>query len=344
MLKPQSILAGIVLLTAFAQRGPAQDSLPLGSIRIEGNTRLSASAITAASGLRQGQRASTADFDKAAKALFDTGLFASAEYSYARSSDGRNFLVTFKIQESPALLSVIIDVPGIPADTIWAELATAAPLLTKSIPVNAQAEAYYRNAIEAALLRLNHPQKIATRAEGALGAGKMTSVFLPANLPKVTSVRMEGIHSFESAPLVRMLSGLAVGRAFTEHDFRGLLDANVKPMYEEKGFLTVTFNISFSEDSRQGGVAVSTVVEEGPIWRLGQVNLSSDLADAEKAKKAAKFPEGKVANWKRIQESLTQLQLSLKQKGQSSPRLQVSRMYHEDSKTVDLLIEARAKP
>jgi outer membrane protein insertion porin family len=335
-------LAGTCLFFALHLPAWAQD-FPLLNVQVEGNARLPGPAIAAAGGLRSGQRATKGDFDNAAKALFDTGLFASASYHYVASPDGKGFLLTFQVQEAPAPVIVRLDIPGLREDDLWKELATSAPLVTRQMPENIQAEAYYKSALESVLVRLNHAQKIANRTEGSLAAsGKMTSVFLPADLPKVGGIRFEGNRAFDQAALTKVLGPLAVGRSLTEHDFRELLDLNIKPLYEEKGFLTVKFSgVTFSNEAQPPVPLVSTIVEEGPVWMLGQVELNGDLPNRDQAKKKANFPEGKLANWKKIEESFGSIELDLTRQGYLGPQTRVTRTYHDDSKIVDLAAEVR---
>lgn len=320
-------LAGLIATTALACA-----QAPLFELKVTGNQRLRAEDILTASGLRLNQAVTRDDFDAATNKLSETGLFTSVDYRYdSTTSRGViGFALTIEVVEEPAQRAVEIDIPGFDESKLWQDLERADPLITQQMPDNERAIAYYSHAIQ----NLTHQEEIVIRSEADLGSGSMTGVFLPANLPKVTEVAFAGSHAIEKAELERAIASVAPGSEYTEHRFRRLLDLNIKPLYEEKGYLTV----NFPHVTIDSGM-VSVQVEEGQLWNLGKVGLHGDHLPVDDMQKAAQFPVGKPANWKEIMESVGRMEQVLRRQGYLEVSLEPVRAFQPDKHAVDLTIQ-----
>ena len=69
----------------------------------------------------------------------------------------------------------------------------------------------------------------------------MDTTLVPANPPKVADVRFEGAHALSAAALRDAVARLVVGNRYSEREFRQVLDLNVRPLYEDRGYLKVEF-------------------------------------------------------------------------------------------------------
>ncbi len=321
--------------SAFAQQAPLLD------IQVSGAQRFAPAAVISASGLRIGQAAAAADFDAAVARLADTGLFTSVSYRYdPKTADGKSgYALTLQIQEAPVSRPVRLDFPGVDEQQLWQEVKREDGLVDSQMPVNPQSEAYYKRVIAAVLQRLNHGQEIVTKNEGDLRTQNGTIVFQGAHLPAIGGIAFEGNRLIDDEDLQAAMRKVALfGEGYSERYVRLLLDQNIKPIYEEHGRLTVAFPRVGMADGASG-VLVSVTIEEGPEWNLGRVDLGGDGVPSEEMLKAAKFPEGRVANWKQIQASIGDAELVLKRNGYLSPTAQVARAYHNETHVVDLAIE-----
>ena len=171
--------------------------LAISEIRVEGNSRLPAAGIVAASGLRAGSTIEKSDLDAAGQKLFATGLFTAFNYLYTPKpgADPPAYIVTLIVTEDRAQTRVVIDIPNYPEEQLWREIKSADPLIDRVIPDSDAASNYYTRAIEAALAKAGHPETVVMRPETDLATHAGRAVFQPARLPKVAAIRFEGLVS-----------------------------------------------------------------------------------------------------------------------------------------------------
>jgi outer membrane protein assembly factor BamA len=323
-----------ILLLAVVAVARAQTLVDL---NITGNQRLPAAAIAKASGLVKGQSVSKVDLDKATKTLIDTGLFTDVKFqsktdSAAKDSD---WSVTFEIVEERADLPGVLEIPGFVDAMLWQDLKQANGLIEERMPSNKLAEEYYRRAIESFLDAAGHPYKLDVRTESDLTTRQTDTLFIPSDLPNVTAVRFEGNRVFSSAALKSATARLIAGGRLSVREARKVVELNLRPLYQERGYLTV----AFPSMTMDGSVAVFQILE-GPQWILGRVSVEGDALPVSKMLKAAAFAEGKPANWRLFQEGVRRMEGVLKHDGYvafvSKPTLQF-----RDGQIVDVRIDVR---
>lgn len=325
-------LAGI----AFAQA-------PLYEIHVVGNERLSAADIVAASGLRTGESVTRDDFDAANQKLFETGFFASVNYRYAAKTRGDvvGFSLTLQVAEEPAETQVIVDIPGVDEAALWRDLAATSPFARPQMPQNEHAAAYYQHAIENWLRQNKRQDQILMKDETDLARGTMAVVFVFANLPKIGEVVFSGNAALDNAALQRAIVKVAPGADYTDRLFRRMLELNVRPLYEEKGHLTVSFPHVTIADPAAATSTVNVEINEGPPWTLGKVELTGLGLPVNEMKTAAQFPEGKLADWKQILACIESMELVLKRNGYLNVSSKPVRSFHENGNVVDLNVQVR---
>ena len=164
---------------------------------------------------------------------------------------------------------------------------------------------------------------IASSIDTNLNTHETTLVFRPSNLPSIQSVKFEGTQAIDAATLEKKLAPTAQGTPFTEYDVRQLLDLNIRPLYEEMGRL----NVRFTDIKAQGG-AVTVHVDEGRIYKLGQVKVTG--VDAQ-----PQLIPGEVANWSKVQNALDTLGKSLRNQGYLEEKYNVTRDLKNDG-TLDI--------
>jgi outer membrane protein insertion porin family len=311
---------------------------PIAEIKVTGNQQLPSAAIAAASGLRPGQTVTPQDLDTAMNRLFETGLLISVKYRYDPGPGG--LTVTWIVAEDPPSLPVELDIPGIGEDQLWAELKKADPLVRKSIPENDKAATYYRRSIENTLATLGRAQPLLGNVEGDLATGNLSLIFRPANASKITGFRFEGNRALGTAAIEPVITTVAAGQNYSERQFRKMLDLNIRPLYEERGYLTV----KFTEVALNEGGVVQVRIEEGPQWQLGKVELRGEGIPVDQMLAAARFPEGELANWKNITASLHEAQQILRAQGYLRVQSRTTRRFHDGSPVVDLAIDVQRGP
>ena len=328
---------------AFIAPALAQQLLVV-DIQVTGNQRLPSAAIIAASGLVPGASVTDNELNAAVKRLVDTGLFMSLAWRYDPKTVGEKsgIGVTLQVEEAPPSEAVRLDINGVDEDSLWQEIKQENGLIDTRIPASKEAQDYYLNAIKAALKRLNHDQDVVARNETDLHTGKGTVDYQSASLPKIVKVTFKGNRLINTRTLSDAVAQVSlIGGGYTDHYVRLRLDANIRPMYEERGYLTVKFSLSTMPSPP--GVAVLVAVDEGSPWTLGEVTVAGlDSAQAQKLRAAVKFPEGKVANWKQIQMGLQEEENELQREGFVGAALEVTRTYHEENHLVDVAMRPRS--
>jgi outer membrane protein insertion porin family len=323
----------------------AAQALPVAAIKVAGNVRLPAPAIAQAAGIHQGQTIALADLETAARALFDTGLFTAVNYRYdsVPGTDPPTYTITFQLTEDSADTDVRIEIPGIDEGAIWNALAASDPLVTRRMPHNDRAGEFYCRAVERALVKLNRHERIVVAESVALGSRRMDTTLVPANPPKVADVRFEGTHALAASVLHDAVTRIVLGNRYSEREFRQVLDLDVRPLYEDRGYLKVDFP-AIRLTPVGTDLAVAVQVTEGSPWTLGVIALAGDRLPDESMRKAAALWDVRIANWKLILESVERMEKVLRKDGYLNVTARPVRLFREDGRTVDLRIEFTKGP
>lgn len=247
---------------------PAHGQVLIRELKVDGNKRLTESAIMAASGLRVGADVAPAELDSTARRLIDTGLFTAVNYTTQPSAvdASSGYSVTLVVKEEIARLPVVLDIPGVDSERLWTELVGSS-LLDRVIPSQKAADAYYVRELESFLSREGRPEHLAIQDETDLSTHRSVAVVQPVNRPLVSDLRFEGNKAVSTRAIRERILKLTVGNAFSERDFRRILDLNVRPMFEKKGLLDVRFREVRTSSSGAGKIVVTTTIDEGQISR-----------------------------------------------------------------------------
>ena len=101
--------------------------------------------------------------------------------------------------------------------------------------------------------------------------------------------------------------------AFSRDHFRQLLDHQIRPLYEAKGLVRVSFPMFTTEPApKVKGVTVHVTVDEGPVYNTGKVQLAGVEADYNEY---VKIKRGAVFNLDEINETLDTVKKQLKHNG-----------------------------
>lgn len=324
----------LLISAAFAQ------PLPVAAVKVVGSARLPAAAIVRAAGVRPGQNAMPADLDAAAAALFNTGLFTSVNYRYdsVPATEPQTYNITFQVTEDRADTDVRIEIPGVDEAAIWKDLEVSDPLVTRRMPHNDRAGEFYCRAVERVLEKLNHHEKVVVASSVDLRSRRMDTTLVPANPPKVVAVTVEGTHALPAAMVRDAIARVVVGNRYSEREFRQVLDLNVRPFYEERGYLKVDFP-AIRLTSVGADLSVAVQVSEGTPWTLGMIALSGDRLPDDAMRKAAALWDVHTANWKLILEGITRMEKVLRRDGYLNVTSKTVRLFRDDGRTVDLRIE-----
>ncbi len=339
------LFAGISAAQTVPARQTAPD-FPLDSITIEGNRILSSAAITAASGLKPGQTANSNVFDAARDRLIASGYFDMVAYRYKPAKDGAGYAVTFEVQEIDTLYSIRIDGLHASADDIVAYLKSKDPLFMGKMPGTQQV---IRRTAEEIQQYLESKGQRADVVGTVVSPAPETFVvdFMPQRgLPVVSSVSFEGSRLIPAVDLHNKIAEVAFGQPFTEEGFRGLLQSQIVPLYEAKGYMRVTFpKMTTTPAADVKGIDLKVTIDEGTEYKLTRVSVRGTTPEeGARILKNAKLPQLTIANFDEIIQAAKRVEQSLRKQGFLDARATTDKSIDDAAKTVAFFIVVDAGP
>jgi outer membrane protein insertion porin family len=307
---------------------------PLGSVRVDGNRDIPGEKIVAAAGLKVGQPADKDDFEAARERLIDTGAFEMVGYGYSYS-DAAGYDVLFHVVEAGPLIPFRLEDLPAPTDSVRNALRRQEPLFGDRIPPVAAVIDRYAKAIQ---------QIIGIPVTGKFNSDEpedIAIIFRPlAPRARIAEVRFEGNDALPTAMLLRALSEAAIGIAYTEPAVRLVLDASIRPLYDARGRIRVSFpKIVIAPSTRVDGVVVTVTVNEGPVYTLGAVRLTGATAT-----ETADLKKGDIANFDEVNAALERLYKRYRTMGYLHVKGSVARDVHDESHTVDVNLAVELGP
>jgi outer membrane protein assembly factor BamA len=329
-------LAVVLASSLFAQ------SLPLESLVLEGTT-MSRDTVLSTAGLRIGGPIDKAAIEAACGKLTDTGLIQSISYRYAPGPK-RGWVLTLTIEDQKQFTAASIDFPGVDDTELWRWLAARYPAFDHKVPANDPAQEFIAKALaEHAKAELDG-QAVVTRMESDLATGRSLISFQPANLPRIAAMNFTGQHELSADALTVVLAKLVADDGYTGRHFRQLVEINLRLAYEEHGMYRVKFPKITAEKAGAGRVTVTTAIEEGAQFKLGEVSFVGDNLPVEAMLKAAKFKKGQVANWTEIQSGIWAAERPVKRTGYFAAASRSERILRDDQSVLDLKISFTMGP
>lgn len=318
---------------------------PIESVSVSGNRRYQAGPIVAAAGLQLGQIAGKEELEAARQRLMDTGAFASIAYSYAPSASNQGLRVTYEVVEAAEIYPLRVERLGATVDEMAEWLKRSDPLYTGDVPATQQALARYAKAIQSYLASRNIQEDVSGRVV-VDNQGQMVALFGPATLPpSVAEVRFTGNDAVPAAKLQNTMAGVAVGILYDETRFRQVLEANIRPVYEEIGRIRVAFPKVTVEPAKDvAGVAVTVEIQEGGVYKLVKVQLAGDGLPEKDLLRAADFKTDDTANFTAVGAGVDRMKKRLTRSGYLKPEIGVERNIRDTDKEVDLTIHVEPGP
>jgi outer membrane protein assembly factor BamA len=140
------------------------------------------------------------------------------------------------------------------------------------------------------------------------------------------------------------IAGVAIGSPYTEDRFREVLNNAIRPLYEMRGRVRVTFPEIRTEPAKDvQGVNVMVTVDEAQSYELGKVNIEgpSPLEPAGLLK-AGDFKTGDVANFDRVSQGLERIRLAMRHAGYLEAKVTMDRKIDNEKKAVDVAVHIDA--
>ncbi len=332
---------------APSQPAPPADKWPIGRIAVEGNHDYTAEQVLAVAALQIGQMAGRPEFDAARNRLLACGAFEDVSYKFAPDADGKSFLAVFQVVETPTAYPVRFEDLGVPASEIEAFLHQHDPLFnTARLPATKPVLDRYVKLLQDFLASQGSPETV--KAEVTSGApDRYAIVFRPAKaLPAVARVTFAGNKVLTQTALQDAIWSAAVGLPFTEQAMRTLLDSGVRPLYEARGRIRVSFpTIATEPVTDVEGIKVNVTVDEGEVYSLGKVAFDGPVPlNPDTLLKTGDFKTGDIANFERIGEGVSRIRAAVRQGGYMDAKVTTQREVNDEKKTVDLAVHVEPGP
>jgi outer membrane protein insertion porin family len=324
---------------------PAQEqtTFPLETLKIQGNRRIESGKIIAASGLKIGAPVVKADFDNARARLLAGGAFESVGYEFKPSAANTGYDSVIEVAEVDQLYSYRFEELPVPEEALRAGLRKQEPLLGDQIPATKDVIDRYIKAIQQVVGdKVTVTGKLSSDLPGPL-----MLLFRP-NTPRaqIAEVHFNGNQALPAPVLMRALSEVAIGTAYSEAAIRVLLDTSIRPLYDARGRIRVAFpQIAAEPAPSVDGVIVTVTVDEGPSYSMGKVEFAGVArAEADELQRIANLQSKDIANFDDVKAGQDKIFLRYRSKGYLKAISHVDRNIDDKAHTVDIAITVEPGP
>ena len=214
---------------------------PLEHLAVEGNQNYTTEQVLAVGKLKVGQTVDKNEFEATRQRLLDTGVFDRAGYRYAAAQDGKGYDVTMEVVEMAQMYPIRFeDLPATDAQLRdW--LKQKDPLFAPKIPATKIELDRYVKWIAEFLAQKDYHETLVGKVVSEDSPG-LTILFRPAKQrASIARVKFTNTGDLPSGLLQTAISGVAIGIGYTEPRLRELLDASVRPLYEARGMIRISF-------------------------------------------------------------------------------------------------------
>ncbi len=327
---------------ARAPKAAVQTAWPVESITITGNREYSREQILAVAGIKVGQVVGAKDVEAAQKRLLAAGVFDEVGVRFGPAAGGKGYAVSFELAEAGPLFPVRFEDLPASREELMKVLKQSDPFFGPKIPATEAIVNRYAKIIEDHLAGKD-------KVVGKLApddAGQVSVVFRSATpLPAISRVRFTGNDVLPASALENAINAVAIGLPYAEKRFRQLLDANVRPLYEARGRVRVSFpEIQQEKDKDVSGVVLSVKVSEGPSYSLGEFSVDGTGVPSAQLLKAANLKKGDLFNIEQVQAAADRIEKRVRRDGFMGVKTTQERRVNDQAKTVDLTIHVTEGP
>jgi outer membrane protein insertion porin family len=286
----------------------------LETLKVQGNQRIAPEKIIAVSGLKIGVPVAKSDFNAARDRLLATGAFESVGCAFKPSASNTGYAGVIDVVEVEQIYPYRFEDLPVPADKLRAALREQEPILGDDIPAHKDVLDRYVAVVQ----RITGPDvKVTAKLTSEAGPGYVI-LFRP-DTPRlhVAEVRFSGNEVITSAALQRAFADVAFGTAYSDATIRAMLDASVRPLYDARGRIRVSFPTIETEPAKEyEGVIVKVAITEGPSYSLGGVQFAGvSPSDAVELKRIANLQPNDVANFDDVNAALEKIYARFRTKG-----------------------------
>lgn len=318
-------------------------ALPVLRVSVTGNEMVPAAVVLRMAGIKVGDLASKDAFETARQRLVDTGFFDSVGYRYSPEAKPRaGYVAQFEVHEVKPFYPVkFAGWPGKEKE-ITAYLQARDPLFLGSAPPTKQVIDHWARLLDAWTAAENHPKKVIGKLI-SVGTDDYVIQFQPDEpLPAVARVEFTGSQAIPEPELQKSIGMVAYGLPYTEQNFRDLLNSQLKPLYEARGYLRVRFEDISAEPVPPPvkGLLVHVKIVEGPVFKFGKIRVRGVNEDERDAfLHLASIKPGTTANFDQVNTAAEKMQKSAVHAGYNQARVEPQRDIDDAAKTVSVTFQ-----
>ncbi len=318
---------------------------PIETLTVEGNRLYKSEQILGVAGLRVGQVAGKAQFEAARDRLNATGMFDNVGYHFAPAPDNKGYDAAIEVSEVAQVYPVRFeDLPASDAE-LRAQLKQKDPLFGEKIPATKAVLDRYAGWVSQFLAAKNYHEPIVGKPISDV-TSDLIIVFRPAKgLPHIARVKFAQAGDLPAGILETAIYGVAVGLPYDEAEFRVLLDSQIRPIFEARGMLRVTFPKIATEPAKDvDGVVVSVDVTPGPVYTLEDVLFTGAEAPREPFARLANLKTNQTANFDLVKAGRDRIVASMRTSGYLNASTEVKRDVNDKDKKVSIVINVIPGP
>ena len=330
--------------TPPAKKAPAAATpgrWPIESLQVEGNHSYTPEQVLAIAALKVGQVVGRPDFDAARDRLIACGAFDTVSYRFAPEVGTRGFVATFTVTEIEQVYPVRFDDLHVSERDLTATLKARDPLFAQGkLPASQPVFQRYVKWVQEYLAAKGIQEKIVGSVVPDRPGEYAISFHPDRPLPSVALVFFKGSQVVAAAKLQETMAGVAVGMPYTEDRFRETLNASVRPIYEARGYMRVSFPSIKTEPNKDvSGLNVTVIVDEGETYKLGKVTVDGPTPlKPEELLNAGDFKTGELANFDKVNEGLDRVKKALRHAGYMNAEVTARRLMDDDKRIVSLTL------
>lgn len=320
---------------AATQKPPAPDRWPLAAIHITGNKIFPAEAIVKVTGLQLGSLVNASDFQRALQRLTETGAFETGAFRYDPVGD--KLSVTFELREVVDVYPIAFDRLNVPRAEVMQSLSEKVPLFGPEVPATGPMVKRILRALQEYLVSRNENAEIVGGLAPGPG-GKLAMTFRPTTPPpKIVYVKFENSKVISAEDLQKAFFGSSVGAYYTETRLQDLLDANIKPLFQEKGRLMVRFGPFRTEESKEPeGVIVTVPVQEGDEFHFDHIEFEGNThVSSTELRHLSKLSTDNLANLTAVKKAVSDIERRYQRDGYIKAKAVAEPTFNVSQKTLD---------
>jgi outer membrane protein insertion porin family len=320
---------------ASAQSAP--QSIHLAKVEFKGLEKLSQDQALEISGLRTGDTITLDMLDVASQRMMDSGMFARLSYRIQTAKNAAN--VVFEVEEIKGNIPVVFD------NFVWFsenELFNAVKLELPTFDGTAPESGRSSDSIRKALTRVLRAANMLNDVEYNLfdnGKGLVEHVFSVhgAKIP-ICGLQFKGARDIKESTLIEE------SKPFMQNDYsRTASEAfplqSLLPLYTRLGHLHASINFDSAkleeDESCKGGVQVSYLVDEGPVYTWAGSEWAGNSAyDSAALDAALGMKKGEVANSSKIDKGFAAVRHLYGRKGFLALRVQAKPGFDDGARQV----------